>query len=621
MDRTNHFPFEGLAVCFFMSFALALAGCSAPKPDSVQAAGGVLDLRKHDFSKGGGVPLTGLWDFLPGSVDSTLGAFMESNPRLRRVPDLWKGEEAGGQKGHGSGTYHLTVLLPPNAPPMALHYLSASTAFRIEVQGSTLVQVGVPSTDPALARAAYKPGFVRLGPVGERMEIMIRVSNYTYRTGGLWFPIFLGSAEAIESIHITEMAITIVQCMALAVMGFLLLLLFYLRRKDRAFLYAGLLALTLAIRVLVTGEYLVTRVWPDIPFALMIKLEYLTFALAVFAGTAFFTSLFPLLMSRRMKWACLVPSPAYAVLIIVLPLDLMTRSLIFYQGFVFLNIAVLGVAVFRKTVLKSSAEGIALFIGAMILAASAVNDIFYSFFVWWTGNLAPWGFLVFVGIQVVIMVNRMTTAFAGVEKLLAQKELLIKEIHHRVKNSLQVVSSLISLQSNRIEDPAVKDIFSMLKRRIISMSLVHEKLYGKMASDSLDLGDYLDDLIRLLVSKDSLESAKVSLTVVTRSVETDGDSCFDVGLIVTELVSNAMKYALLPKGGGSLRVETAGKEDMLEIVVEDDGPGFPPGFDFESADGLGYKLILGFIKSRRGNIEMLPGPGGRVRVALRLGAD
>lgn len=614
MRSTNRFPFRALAL--LSSAMLGLVSCSAPTPDIPQVEDGVLDLRSQDFSKGEAIPLTGLWDFLPGSVDIRLDAFMASHPGQRRVPDLWKGDEAGGPRGHGSGTYHLTVLLPSDSPPLALHYLSASTAFRIEVQGKRLVQVGIPSADSRTAKAAYKPGFARLSPVGGRMDIMIRVSNYAYRTGGLWFPVFLGSEESIESIHLEEVSVAIAQSMALAVMGFLLLLLFFLRRKDRAFLFVGLFALILALRVLVTGEYLVASIWPGIPFELMIKLEYLTISLSVLACTAFFTSLFPNLLDRRLEWACLIPSFAYAFLTVVLPLDALTRSLVLYQGFLFLNIIVLGAAVFLRTVSKSDPEGIALFVGALILAASVVNDIFYSSFVWWTGNLAPWGFLVFVGFQVVIMAKRLTTAFSGVEGLLVQKELLIKEIHHRVKNSLQVVSSLLSLQSSRISDPETKEVFAMLKQRIVSMSLVHEKLYGKVSSDRLDLGDYLGDLIRLLVFKDGMEAGRVNLNLRTQAIEVDADSCFDAGLIVTELVSNAMKHGLLPRGGGNLSVSMSRSGARVSILVEDDGPGFPAGFEAGSTNSLGYKLIDSLMKANGGSFEILPGPGGRVMVDL-----
>ena len=291
---------RGILMLFVLSLSM---GCSAPTPKVAQPTGGILDLRGYDFSKGQNVPLTGLWEFLPGSLDVPYADFEALGPSLRKVPDLWRGDEAGGHHGHGSGSYHLTVLLPPDTPLLALHYTSASTAFRIEVQGKTVAQVGVPSTDPKTAVAAYRPGFVRLEPVRDRLDIMVRVSNYVYRSGGLWYPIFLGSAESVESIHLSEFAVALVQFTALAVMGSILILLFVLRRKDRYLLFSGLFALVLALRILVTGEYIITRYWPSIPFALMIRLEYFTVSAPFPISPAFFVSLFPQLMGRALKWA------------------------------------------------------------------------------------------------------------------------------------------------------------------------------------------------------------------------------------------------------------------------------------------------------------------------------
>ncbi len=617
MHPANRFPL-GPSILLLSIFS-GLAGCAAPRPDIAQASGGILDLRNRDFSGGESVPLTGLWDFLPGSVDIPYDAFKASPTVLRKVPDLWKGSEAGGTRGHGSGTYHLTVLLPPGTPPLALRYLSASTSLRIEVQGKSLVQVGLPSADPLQARAAYKPGFARLDPVGDRLDIMVRVSNYVYRNGGLWYPIFLGSAASIESGYLSDLAVTVAQSMALAVMSLTLLLLFYLRRKNPAFLYSGLLALLLALRLLVTGDYMITSLWPRIPFDLMIRMEYLTAFIPFPIAIEFFCVLFPRLMGARLKWACILPPSAFVLLALVLPLDPLTRSLFAFYVFAIMNIVILSVTVFAKTVLKSDREGIAIFIGALVLALSVINDIFYSSFVWWTGNLAPWGFCVFVGFLVVIMVKRMTTDFAEVEELLERKELMIKEIHHRVKNSLQVVASLLSLQSNHVDDPETKEVFALLRMRIISMSLVHEKLYGKVGSDSLDLGDYLRDLIGLLISKDRLESVKIDLKFKAQAVEAGVDSCFNAGLIMTELVSNALKYGLLPKGGGSLGIEMTRIGASARILVEDDGPGFPPGFRLEEVKTLGYKLITSIINGNHDKLEILPGPGGRVMVELGIG--
>ncbi|HUI72878.1 MAG TPA: histidine kinase dimerization/phosphoacceptor domain -containing protein, partial [Spirochaetia bacterium] len=469
---------------------------------------------------------------------------------------------------------------------------------------------------PRTSRAAYHPGFVRIGSVHDRIDIMVRVSNYVYRSGGMWFPIFLGSADKIESNHMAELASALAQITALGIMGLFLLLIFFLRRKEKTFLFSGLFALVMAVRVSVTSQYILTDFWPLIPFTLLIKLEYVTMALAFAAATAFLTSLFPSLMHRTLKWACILPSLAFVVVIIVLPLDPLTRSLIGYQAFAFFNIIVGVVALVIKAIRKLDFEATVILIGVAVLSATAVNDIFYSSFVLWTGNLAPWGFAIFVAFLVIILARRLITEFGEAEDLLSHKELLVREIHHRVKNNLQVVASLVSLQSNSVSDPAMKEIFTALRRRIISMSLVHEKLYGKAAAENLDMSSYVRELVELLISKDGIGPGKVNLTIKSQPIEMGVDTCVKVGLIVTEIVSNAMKYALLPKGGGELKVGIARDGKSVSILIEDDGPGFPVDFDPGGNSTLGYQIVTTLLKNE-GKLDVLPGPGGRVRIELR----
>ena len=586
----------------------------APSARTPQSSGGILDLGDYRFDKGESAPLSGQWDFLPGSVDIPYGDFIKAPTVLRKVPDLWNGDEAGGKRGHGCGTYHLTVLLPPGAPPLAFHYLSCSTAFRIEVDGKAIVQVGVPSATEGESRAAYKPGFVRLGEVHGRMEIMVRVSNYAYRSGGMWYPLFLGAASDVETRHHREFAVTLAQATSLLVMGAILLLFFCLRRKDRALLFSGLFALVMSLRVLVTGEYILTDFWPGIPFTVLVRLEYLSIFFAFPAATAFFASLFPDLIGRRMRLACIIPALTFAFLAFVFPLDLLTRSLFVYYVFAVFNIVAIVGALLVKTIRGSDREDAVIFIGALVLAASAVNDALYSALVWWTGYMAPWGFGFFVFCQVFILARRLTGEFSEAEELLSRKELLIKEIHHRVKNNLQVVASLLSLQSNRVKDQETKEAFAALRLRIVSMSLVHEKLYGKTDTETLDLGGYLRDLITLVASKDKFEAGSVSLRIATEPIDIGIDASMSVGLVVTEIVSNAVKHAFLPKGGGELKFEMSGTAEKVVILVEDDGPGFPPGFRPEAMNTMGYKLITSLLGRIRGKLEILPGSGGRVRI-------
>lgn len=599
--------------------AACLGGCASRAAGAPPIEAGVLDLRGWDFDESPALSLSGPWLFLPGTVDISYEDFMAAGPAQRRVPDLWRGDDAGGPRGHGCGTYRLTVLLPGDHPPLALHYAYASTAFAVDAGGERILQVGVPSEDPRTARPEYRPGTVRLPPQGERLELLVRVSNYVYRSGGLWYPLYLGSAERVESDQRFDQAAALIQFTVLLLVGALLLLLYSLRRVDRSFLYGGLLTLVLALRVTVTGEYLLTAAFPGIPFALLIKLEYFAMTSGFFFGVVFFTTLYPDLLGSRLRAACLVPSVLFLLVILASPLDFMTRALFAYYGGMVFTLAVGAAALLRRVRSKIDEDALYVFAGVAVLSAAVVNDMLYSSFVLNTGNLAPWATIIFVCLQAVILVRRMTRAFAEAESLNERKDLLIKEIHHRVKNSLQVVSSLLTLQANRTSDPAGVAAYRALRSRVAAMSLVHEKLYGKVASETLDLGAYLEDLVRLIVEEGRHEGVDIRLDLALRTAETPVDACIDAGLITTELVSNALKHALVPAGGGTLRVELGEDGGGVWISVEDDGPGFPADFSLDYASTLGFKLVQAILRRSRGRLELLPGPGGRVKVYFSPG--
>ena len=216
------------------------------------------------------------------------------------------------------------------------------------------------------------------------------------------------------------------------------------------------------------------------------------------------------------------------------------------------------------------------------------------------------------------MARNFVAAFDKNEALLAEKDLLVKEVHHRVKNSLQVVASLVSLQSHRLQDPGQKAVFQALRQRITAIALVHEKLYGRAFGGQPDLGEYLLDLVRLQYPGDGLEPRRVAWDIHVDPLKTGIDDCIDTGLILTELMSNAHKHGLLPQGGGRLSVDLRVREGWLVLEVIDDGPGFPAGFQPEASSGLGFRLILALMQRHEGILTVLPGTGGRIRVELKI---
>jgi PAS domain S-box-containing protein len=174
---------------------------------------------------------------------------------------------------------------------------------------------------------------------------------------------------------------------------------------------------------------------------------------------------------------------------------------------------------------------------------------------------------------------------------LLEKETLLKEIHHRVKNNLQVISSMLALQSKSIRDPELQDVFQSCRNRVHSIGLVHEKLYRSKSLNSVDFGEYTRTLLREMLITCNREG-RVAIKTGVRSVQLDIETAVPVGLILSELVTNALKHAFPGGRRGTLRVDfRAYRQRFWRMTVSDDGVGMPRTKARPANEGFGMELI------------------------------
>ena len=179
-----------------------------------------------------------------------------------------------------------------------------------------------------------------------------------------------------------------------------------------------------------------------------------------------------------------------------------------------------------------------------------------------------------------------------VRSALNEKEILLREIHHRVKNNLQIVHSLLDLQSAQISDKLARDMLRVSQSRIRSMALIHQTLYTSNDFAKVDFGRFLDSLVPVLIDSYVVDSSRISVRIDVDPVQLPIDSAVPCGLIVNELITNALKHAFGVRDHGEIRVALtclANNETMLS--VSDDGIGFPDRIDMSSTDTLGLQLV------------------------------
>ncbi|MFN6454906.1 MAG: PAS domain S-box protein [Nostoc sp. EfeVER01] len=203
---------------------------------------------------------------------------------------------------------------------------------------------------------------------------------------------------------------------------------------------------------------------------------------------------------------------------------------------------------------------------------------------------------------------------------LLEKEVLLKEIYHRVKNNLQVISSLLNLQSAYIKDKDDLVIFQQSQQRIASMALVHEKLYQSQDLARINFGEYIRDLVASLFTAYEVNEDAIALTISTEDCIFFGlDTAIPCSLIIHELVSNSLKYAFPKDRNGAINIEIKKTiNNNLILIVSDNGIGLPPNFDFQKNASLGWELVDALTHQLAGNINITGSTGVECQVTFPL---
>ncbi len=203
-----------------------------------------------------------------------------------------------------------------------------------------------------------------------------------------------------------------------------------------------------------------------------------------------------------------------------------------------------------------------------------------------------------------------------IEESLKEKELLVKEVHHRVKNNFQIVSSLLELQTKGIEDKKALELANQGKNRVKSMALIHQKLYQN-ESGLIDFDEYIKLLIRELSSMYS-SSNIVKTSISSKNMFFDVDTAIPLGLIINEIITNSYKYAFKNDKENNLSISIEKeKENNYKLIIEDNGPGLATNFDVKKAKSLGLRLVNRLVKQLHGTLKQSNIKGAKFEIYFK----
>ena len=200
---------------------------------------------------------------------------------------------------------------------------------------------------------------------------------------------------------------------------------------------------------------------------------------------------------------------------------------------------------------------------------------------------------------------------------LHEKNVLIKEINHRVKNSLQLIISLINLQSMNIKDPETEAMFTDLKTRLKSISLIHEKLYNSESISEIKMDKYIIDLINYLKESYKFKDKQIEFIFDIDPIFIEPERVVTIGLILNELITNSIKYAF-PKQGGNIWITMKQQGEETILIIKDDGVGMNESFKIEESNTLGLQLVMSLTEQLGGVIKFSGKKGSEVIITFKI---
>jgi len=226
------------------------------------------------------------------------------------------------------------------------------------------------------------------------------------------------------------------------------------------------------------------------------------------------------------------------------------------------------------------------------------------------------GLLALAGATILWQFNRQVKKNGIIKKQAEEMEVLNREIHHRVKNNLQVISSLLDIQSQTLKDEEAAEVIKESRQRVQSMAFIHQNLYQSSSVQEIEINNYINNLADHLFQSYNIRKDKIRFTTDIDKINLHSDTVIPLGMILNELISNSLKYAFKDMEEGEISVAMKQRENELLLQVKDNGKGLPAGFDISKLQSFGFKVIRAFAQKLKAKLVIDGSHGTDVQLVI-----
>lgn len=611
-----------IAVAVVVGLVASFTIVSALDSPKIQSEKGILDLtqvhvRNHSLK------LQGEWAFYwqelltPDDIHNRLERDGNRDHWIS-IPSSWLDYQLDGQQLSGTGfaTFRLDIELSEQDKNerLALRIPTIFHSYKLWVNGELLTEVGEVGQDKISVTPHLATKLVFFQPENDKVELVMQVANFHHNRGGITKYIELGGSDELTVRTNLRIAAEMFITASLLVIGLYHILLFILRRKDRASLYFGLFTVLFGIRSLLVGELLITQLWPAIPWELQFKLEYLILCSSGYLITMYYDSIFPNYVSRWFHLGSRIVTGVFCFVVVVTPALVYTKMLLMIGVMVVLHMVYLMVGLVKAAMGRK--EGALIFLLVSVVAfVTVVNDFLY--YNEWSpiGNTSPLGLLVFTIAQIMLLSSRFTRATTNEERIARE----LKDTNNKLTEMNMNLERIVQERTHALS--AAHDDIRISYDRLLHSEQGRKKLLAYITHDlrmplSSMLGyvEAVQDMVKPERNEQYLKYIRDNTIRINRMIE------------------ELSFLSHLETGQVSYRMEQVSVihfmrrfYEQYELVVRDAGLDFMLDIEKTEAQGLGSPVVL--MDTQRldqalfnlvSNAMKFSSRGGMVNIALAV---